>query len=60
MIELTDAQAATLHAAAVGRFVASLQLCHAKGDDRKALAAAEAWQHAEMLSVLRRAAQGQG
>jgi hypothetical protein len=57
MIELTDTQAAALHQFAVGRFVAGLQLRHAKGDNRKALAAAEAWQYAEMLGVLRRAAQ---
>lgn len=46
-IELTDTQAATLHGFAVGYFVASLQLRHAKGDTQKALAAAEAWQSAE-------------
>ena len=56
-VELTDTQAAALHTAAVSRFVTSMQLRHAKGDTQKALAAAEAWQSAEMLSVLRRAAQ---
>lgn len=60
MIELTDTQAAALHQFAVGHFVASLQQCHAKGDTQKALAAAEAWQYAEMMRVLRRAAQEQG
>jgi len=57
MIELTTTAAAALHQFAVGRFVANLQLRHAKGDAQRALAAAEAWQQAEMLSVLRRAAQ---
>ena len=59
-VELTDAQAAALHNAAVGRFVANLQQCHAKGDAQKALAAAEAWQYAEMLGVLRGATREQG
>lgn len=58
--ELTDTQAAALHSAAVGRFVASPQLRHAKGDTQKALAAAEAWQGAEIMRVLRGAAQEQG
>lgn len=59
-VELVDTQAAALHEFAVGRFVASLQLRHAKGDTWKALAAAEAWQYAEMMRVLRRAARQGG
>jgi hypothetical protein len=60
MIELTDTQAVALHQFAVGRFVANLQQYHAKGDTQKALAVAEAWQSAEMMRVLRRAAREQG
>ena len=59
-VELADTQAVALHKFAVGRFVANLQQCHAKGNTQKALAAAEAWQQAEMLGVLRRAAQEGG
>lgn len=59
-IELTNTQAAALHEFAVGRFVANLQQCHAKGDTQKALAAAKAWQYAEIMRVLRGAAQEQG
>ena len=59
-VELADTQAAALHEFAVGRFVANLQQCHAKGDTQKALAAAEAWQSAEIIRVLRQAAREQG